>query len=192
MIPNHHITDISFEGDYLFSNPPQALVSRTLGGIALQDTSHGLNYQLWEIYYEDSIIKLKALMTEEITNVIYKENVSSLSLAFDLNMNLSIAYTIEDISFLYYYDTLLQEFSTLTFSNIKTPKITYDDIRETQSNTSDIVFAYINTDTNYLCYRLLRDRYLVEYPLKQVEENAKLIRVGMNKNLRLQFKIQLI
>ena len=70
--------------------------------------------------------------------------------------------------------------------------MTYDDTRSMQTNTSDVICAYINKETLQLCYRLSRDRFTIEYPLKSVAENARLIRVGMTDKLRLQFKINLI
>ena len=60
------------------------------------------------------------------------------------------------------------------------------------TNTSDIICAYINKITLKLCYRMSRDRFTIEYPLTDVQENARLVRVGMTKGLRLQFKMSLI
>ena len=71
-------------------------------------------------------------------------------------------------------------------------RLVYDDYRIMQTNTSDVICAYINKITLQLRYRISRDRFTVEYPLADVQENARLIRVGMTKGLRLQFKMSLI
>lgn len=192
MLPNNALTTTSLEADFLYTKPNSDLIDREFGGITLQDTSKGLNYQLWEIYYERPLIKIKGLLTQEIFTILSVNNVKELSLAFDLNMNICITYMVDETTYLYFYDTNIQNYSTITFTNLNNPRISYDDSRQTQSQTSDIIFAYINNNTNYLCCRLLRDRYTIEYPLRELPPNAKLVRVGMNKGLRFQFKIQLL
>lgn len=192
MIPNHKITNEVVLTDYLYNKPDTKLIDRSFGGIAIQDASEGLLYQVWEIYYESPFIKIKALTTGDIIVLDSIDKVTELSVAFDLNMNITYCYVANSRSYLKYYNTTTQDFSILELSGIRSPRLAYDDLREMQSSVSDIVYAYINSQSNYLCYRLLRDRYTIEYQLQQVPENARLVRVGMSKGLRLQFKMQLI
>lgn len=192
MIPNHQISSELILTDYLYEKPNTKLVDRSLGGVDLQDPSEGLEYQLWEIYYESPLVKIKGLSNNNIHILDSIPNITELSLSFDLNMNVSFTYVSNGESYLKYYDTLVQNYSIKHLENCKSPRLVYDDLREMQTNTSDIICAYINSSTHTLCYRLLRDRYTIEYPLHEIEPNAKLIRVGMGKGLRLQFKIQLL
>ena len=161
--------------DYLYTKPDTKLVDRALGGIGLQNSSEGFEYQVWEIYYESGKIKIKGLTN----NVVYEL--------------LEISYVTElSYTYLRFYDSFIQDFSTLPLMDCRSPRLVYDDYRVMQTNTSDIICAYINKITLQLCYRISRDRFTVEYPLADVQENARLIRVGMTKGLRLQFKMSLI
>lgn len=192
MILNHYITNTAALGNYLFSKPETKLVDRALGGIALQNTSEGLNYQIWEIYYESGSVRIKGLSNNLTYSLLSLDGITELSLAFDLSMNVSFSYVVNGEAFLSFYDAFTQSYTTLHLENCRSPRMTYDDTREMQTNTSDVICAYINKETLQLCYRLSRDRFTIEYPLKSVAENARLIRVGMTDKLRLQFKINLI
>ena len=192
MILNHYITNTVALGDYLFDKPQTKLIDRALGGIALQNTSEGLNYQIWEIYYESGSVRIKGLSNNLTYSLLSLDGITELSLAFDLNMNVSFSYVANGEAFLRFYDSLTQTYQSLPLENCRSPRMTYDDTREMQTNTSDVICAYINKETLQLCYRLSRDRFTIEYPLKSVAENARLIRVGMTDKLRLQFKINLI
>ena len=175
-----------------YDKPNTKLIDRTLGGIAIQDISEGLNYQVWEIYYESPFIKIKGLTTGVVIILEEVQRVIELSLAFDLNMNIAYTYVVGDKSYLRYYNTTTQTLQTMELIHCKSPRLTYDDLRSMQNQVSDIVCAYINVSNNTLCYRLLRDRYTIEHTLQEVPENARLIRIGMTEGLRLQFKMQLI
>lgn len=192
MIPSNRVTNTPVVTDYLYPKPDTKLVDRALGGIALQNTSQGYEYQVWEIYYENGKIKIKGLTTNIVYELLEIIDVTELSLAFDLSMNVSFTYVANGIAYLRFYDASIQQFSTIVLSNCRSPRLAYDDYREMQSNTSDIICAYINKLTLKLCYRMSRDRFTIEYPLEDVQENARLIRVGMTKGLRLQFKMSLI
>ena len=192
MILNHYITNTAALGNYLFDKPQTKLIDRTLGGIALQNTSEGLNYQIWEIYYESGSVRIKGLSNNLTYSLLSLDGITELSLAFDLSMNVSFSYVVNGQAFLSFYDAFTQSYTTLHLENCRSPRMTYDDTREMQTNTSDVICAYINKETLQLCYRLSRDRFTIEYPLKSVAENARLIRVGMTDKLRLQFKINLI
>lgn len=192
MIPDHKITSTPVASEYFYDKPNTKLIDRTLGGIAIQDISEGLNYQVWEIYYESPFIKIKGLTTGNVIILEEVQGVVELSLAFDLNMNIAYTYVTGDKSYLRYYDATTQNLQTMELIHCKSPRLTYDDLRSMQNQVSDIVCAYINVSNNTLCYRLLRDRYTIEHPLQEVPENARLIRIGMTEGLRLQFKMQLI
>lgn len=192
MIPDHKITSTPAASEYFYDKPNTKLIDRTLGGIAIQDISEGLNYQVWEIYYESPFIKIKGLTTGVVIILEEVQRVIELSLAFDLNMNIAYTYVVGDKSYLRYYNTTTQTLQTMELIHCKSPRLTYDDLRSMQNQVSDIVCAYINVSNNTLCYRLLRDRYTIEHTLQEVPENARLIRIGMTEGLRLQFKMQLI
>ena len=190
MIPNNQITEEFVESDWLYDNVEEDLVYQHIGGKDIQDVSESLTYQMWEMTYEANIIKLRSLTNNRRIDVKTVTEVSELSFAFTLNMLLTYIYKKLDKCYLNYYDTVLQQYREISFDNMNTPKLIYDDLRTTQTNSSDVILFYVNSLTNKLCCRLLRDRYTIEYELQEVSKHTKLLRVGMTDKLRLKFKLQ--
>lgn len=190
MIPNNKITSEYIEGEFLYENSEEDLIDMQPGGLDLQNITESLTYQMWVMFFENSIIKLKSLTNNKIYNIRSIENIKELSFSFTLNMVLNYLYTKNDKTYLTYYDTVTQKTVEVNFENMSHPKLVYDDLRTTQSNSSDILLVYINNITNKLCCRLLRDRYTIEYELHSVPKHTRLVRVGMADNLRLKFKLQ--
>lgn len=190
MIPNNKITSKYVDGEFIYENSEEDLIDIHPGGLDIQNIDESPTYQMWEMYYENNIIKLKSLTNNKIYNIRSIEKIEQLSFSFTLNMVLNYLYTKSDKTYLTYYDTLTQKTVEVVYENMGHPKLVYDDLRTTQSNSSDILLVYINNLTNKLCYRLLRDRYAKEYELYSVPKHTRLIRVGMADNLRLKFKLQ--
>lgn len=190
MIPNNQITEEFVESNWLYDNVEEDLVYQHIGGKDIQDISEPLTYQMWEMFYEENIIKLKSKTTNKLINVKEISEVLELSFSFTINMLLTYVYKKLDKCYLNYYDTTLQQYTEISFDNMNTPKLIHDDLRTTQTNSSDIILCYINSVTNKLCCRLLRDRYTIEYELQEVSKHTKLLRVGMTDKLRLKFKLQ--
>lgn len=190
MIPNNKLTSSYVEGDFLFDNYEEDLRYLHPGGADLNNISEKYDYQNWEMYYEDNIIKLKSLTNEKRYNIKTVPNVKELSFSFSYNMDLTYSYVVDDLTYLIYYDTLTQSNKEETFTGMAYPKLVYDDTRETQTSASDVLLVYINTTANTLCYRAQRDRYTKEYILGNIPKHSRLVRVGMANNYRLKFKLQ--
>lgn len=191
MIPNHKLASEYVEAEFLYENSEDPLIDIQPGGVAIGDNSRGVDYQMWEMTYENNRLTVRSLTTN--TTVVLKNNVigvTSLSFSFTLNMDINYTYTIGDTTYLYYFDSTIQQNTETSFINMRDVNMIYDDLRQTQTSSTDILLVYVNTVTGKLCYRLLRDRYTIEYELSDLPRNAKLIRVGMATNLRLKFKIQ--
>lgn len=88
---------------------------------------------------------------------------------------------------LYWYDTLAGGSVTTEYSDAYNPTLSLDDKRMEQSATRDIIFAYLKSGNLY--YRQQRDRYEIEYLLKE-NVSGSLIKSGMNENLRFQFEFE--
>ena len=71
MIPSNRVTNTPVVRDYLYPKPDTKLVDRALGGIALQNTSEGYEYQVWEIYYENGKIKSETDFKEVLNGGIF-------------------------------------------------------------------------------------------------------------------------
>lgn len=190
MIPNNKITSEYVEGEFLYNNSEEDLIDIQPGGLDIQNINESPTYQMWEMYYDSGNIKLKSLTNNKLYNIRSVENIKELSFSFTLNMVLNYLYTKDNKTYLTYYDTTIQSNVEVIFENMSHPKLVYDDLRKTQSSHSDILLVYVNNLTNKLCYRLLRDRYTIEYELTDVPKHTRLVRVGMSDNLRLKFKLQ--
>lgn len=161
-----------------------------LGGIALNDASKGLMYQVWTLEADGNYVRLWA---DEVDPIILFEDpgIRQLSLAFDQNMRkvLAFEYFTGNVE-LVWFDTLLGEEVSTFYSDIRSPVLTMDDKREGQSDTSDIVFAYIRNSDHQLCYRIQRERFLNEHAIYQCNEHSRLLNMGMTNDFRFQFELR--
>lgn len=153
------------------------------GGVAIQDPSEGLLYQVWKARLENDHVYISAENTPEYS-IFSGSGITEISFSFDQNMRFTLAYVENGNAKLYWYDSTTQGMTITNFgSSVKNPRITLDDKRSTQSENSDIIMVYIKNMNLY--YRQQRDRFSVEYLLKTGV--SKLKKIGMNDKLRLQF-----
>lgn len=174
--------------------PLDLLIDWEMGGVALSDPSMGLQVKLWtlKVYIdrdtEAQEVRISAPGTPESV-LIASSGITEVSLAFDQNMKPAVAYLENGVSKLYWYDTTIPGFSTIILpAGSLSPRCTIDDHRDLQVGISDIILAYVRAGNLY--YRQQRDRFTVEYLLKTVGSDAKLISVSMNDIHRLQFRLQ--
>lgn len=167
------------------SLPVRNEVDYETGGIALNDASAGLLHQVWRArIIEKTEILLDAELVDESV-IATGINITEVSLSFDRNMNVVLAYVENGVARLYWYDSVLAAMTTTTFAGVVTPRVALDDKRNSQSAISDVIFAYLKDGDLY--YRQQRDRYLVEYLLASDVDSPGLIKIGMNRQLRMQF-----
>lgn len=164
------------------------LVSPEYGGPALNTPVQSRLVLIWNAFYEDGAVKVAPeQVPSTVTTLFTAPNVETISLAFDANMNPTIAYMQAGVCNLRWYDSSVNQMVTTTYPGVDSCQVTTDDKRATQVGRDDIVFAYTREGTLY--YRLQRDRYTIEYtffsPVK-----GKLLRFGMNRKNRLQFEIK--
>lgn len=132
------------------------------GPIAEQDPSEGLMYQEWRAYIEDDNIILEA--DNLAPRVVYEGQgeLTDISIAFSQNGDLHYAYVEDDVAKLFWYNTTTSQFEVMILpAGSRTPKITLDDKRLTQTTNSDIILSYIKADHG-LYYRQQRDRFQIE------------------------------
>lgn len=167
--------------------PPSKVTAYALGGIGIGDTTQGLSYQLWTAEATPTSVDLYSDTQPRIT-ILDQPNVSELSLAFDQNMNYTLAYTQYGQIKLYWFDTFVGNYviTGMPVGSIS-PRITLDDRRTTQSGNSDMILGYVRNGNLY--FRMQRDRFLNEYLLES-NVNGTLVQMGMNVKNRLQFKIK--
>lgn len=119
------------------------------GGIDLNDSSFGLNYQLWDISYVNN----QVIVTSRLNNkqyIIYEiENATDISVVFDQNMNPWCLYQKEEQYYLYWYDVTINQYSLTLFENIVTPFMFMDLIGSIFSDQSSINIFYIKDGKIY-------------------------------------------
>ena len=171
-----------------------SIISRELGGIGLNDTSEGLIYQTWTAQIRHNTLNALDEIVLSAGNypetVIYSgNNITSVSISFDRNMNLHYVYIEDGVTKLNWFDSLAEaQVITEYGDTLVTPKLFLDDKRDNQDFSSDILFCYLEEGT--LKHRQQRDRFLTSYTLQDnLGDEASLVRVGMNTNNRVQFEI---
>lgn len=191
MIPQGKISKYSASNKLLVPIRENHLIDYEWGGIAIQDTSQGMRYQVWQVFYNrliSSICIRRMAFSEEIVILPNMQNITRLGLAFDLNMRPTICYVQNGISYLYWYNLFTNEATITEFTDMKNPCITLDDSRSVQSSQSDIILAYqIGRD---LYYRQQRDRYQIPLLLIENHRASTLFQIGMNLGNRLQFNFK--
>lgn len=160
------------------------------GGIGLQDTTYGLQYQLWkaEVRVSPAGDEIAISAPTVAPFVIHTgRNIVSVSLAFDQNMNPVVAFVEAGIGKLSWFDTGADaRVVTDIGEGVLTPKVSLDDKRPSQLPISDIILSYIKDGGLY--YRQQRNRYQIERKLADGPFMA-LVRTGMGADYRFQWQV---
>lgn len=119
------------------------------GGIDLNDSSFGLNYQLWDISYVNNQVIVTSRLNNKQYIVYTVEDASDISIAFDQNMNPWCLYQKEEQYYLYWYDATINQYSLTLFENIVTPFMFMDLIGSIFSDQSSINIFYIKDGKIY-------------------------------------------
>lgn len=189
MLPQNQVSSPPYPAPFL---PPdnidiQQRTSYELGGIALNDPSQGREVQVWtaRISAAENAIRLSAPTVPEFTFLLREGVLTTVSLAFDSNMQPTLTFTEDGVIKLYWFDTVAGQFVTTSFPTATSAKVATDDKRASQVAASDVIFAYISAGILY--WRQQRDRYTVEYTAGPAA--GRLRRIGMNADLRFQFEV---
>lgn len=151
------------------------------GGVAIENTSMGLLYQVWHARREEGVVYLGAENTPDFEILV--GNVSEISFTFDQNMRLVLAYVEDGVSKMRWYDTSAEsDVLTILGDDVITPRVALDDKRTSQLAISDVVLMYVRGDAIF--HRLQRDRYEVEYLTQPSGGRNGLVKIGMMRNLR--------
>jgi hypothetical protein len=182
----HEWTDVPVPSTFLapYNEKYTPYSQNILGGINLGDGSRGRMFKLWNVSYVDNVIRLKPA-DGDIVWTRSENDVRSVSCAFDNNMSQVIAWKKDDGCYMYYRDTLTQNFITRSFPGATACRVCVDDSRDFYNQNSDVMFVY--TLNNRVYYRRQRDRYDIEYFVGN--SKRQLQRVGPSQGLRLQIEL---
>jgi len=160
------------------------------GGVGIQDPSLGLDYQVWTAEIVEDIIEDRIMLSAPTfpPQAIYTgDDITEVSLAFDQNMNVCVAFVEAGMAKLLWYDTTVNQLVVTELgAGVSHPRVALDDSREFNRANSDVILAYIKDGALY--YRQQRDRYQIERQLSSGPWIA-LVRIGMGSALRFQFQV---
>jgi hypothetical protein len=170
-------------------NDPTALIDYELGGISLNNTSQGLEYQLWTFEAIDDIIYVSAPNTSgRIQLLVAAGLVEGVAGTFDQNMNPFVAFSQAGQWHYWWFDTTVGHMVVSDLpTGVTSCKVCLDDRRKWEIVNSDILLFYTRNDNLY--HRRQRDRYTAEFLLRG-SVGGTLVRVDMNGINRLQLKLQ--
>lgn len=170
--------------------PEDKLRDWEMGGIALNDPSQGLDYQLWKYTLvidpltEHGQVFVQAPSVPP-TLMFEGDFISEIAGAFDQNMNPMVAYQQSGVPKIWWWDPTVPGMVHTTLSGACIDlRVTLDDKRQFNVADSDIVLSYVRDGSLY--FRLQRDRYSIEYLLE--EGVLRLVYSAMNTQWRLQWK----
>lgn len=169
------------------------LLDYELGGIALNDSSQGLEVQTWTCNCDGHNFVITSASDPAGTNILtVAGNVVDMSFTFDQNMRQFVAYTLDDgTSWFFWFDSLSHGFVTTQLpAGSISPRCTLDDKRPQNVLSSDIILAYVNHGAQSMYFRQQRDRYLIEYDLIDFSSStSRLINIGLSTVNRMQFNL---
>jgi hypothetical protein len=186
MIPGNTFTPTPIVGTFLYlqSLPYNPLSQTVMGGVALQDGSQGRLVKPWTVFYLNGLIQVRP-ENNAVVFTLPATDVQTVSLAFDANMSLVIAWQTSTDANIYYYDTITASYITRNFPGVISCRVCVDDPLEFYTAQSDVIFGY--TLSGNLNYRQQRDRYDIEYLIKPTSKY--LIKMGPSSVNRLQFEL---
>lgn len=171
--------------------PYDPLVSPEYGGPALNVPATSRLARIWIAFVEgDNVYVAPEDGLGAATLLFTESGIETVSLAFDQNMNPTIAYKALGVVKLWWFDSTVEHMVTTSWPGVTSAQVTTDDKRDTQVPRSDIIFAYTTSDLR-LCYRMQRERYTVEHQL-YAPVKGSITRLGMNRKNRLQFAVNTI
>jgi len=167
--------------------PVTATVDYEDGGVALNDSSGGLLFQRWRGRLIGDDFILDAPNTPPLV-AFSGTGITEISFTFDQNMRLALAFVQDGVAKLRWFDSAAGGLVITDIgASVENPRIVMDDKRPLQVQVSDIILGYVRGGS--LHYRQQRDRFLIERLLSDGPHKG-LIKIGMGRNLRLQFVVE--
>ena len=185
MIPANAILPIPEVGALLWpeSLPYDPIKHTVMGGLAIGDVSAGRLYQPWEAKLAQDAITVGP-MGQAVAFSLSAPGALTVSLAFDSNMGLAIAWQTAAGSRLYHFGGVTSTYVTRIFSGTTSCRVCVDDARDFYSANSDVIFAYTQSGTLY--WRQQRDQYDVPRVVGVTAQKIK--KLSLADTSRLQFE----
>jgi hypothetical protein len=163
-----------------------------LGGVAFNDPTQGYEIYEWRCLVNPSTNQAFVGVPGVIADTLFytlPEAFREVAFSFDTNMQPIIGWVGASLACVFrWYDPTLPGYTNVTLpAGSFSIRIDLDDHRIGQNSIIDTVVTYMRAGTLY--YRLLRDRFTVEYTLRTGLAAYEIGQFGMNKKLRLQWQM---
>ena len=132
------------------------------GGSIINDSTDMFN-NTWLYTYEANNIQIRNLTTMEPTIILDTiENIYQVSVTFNQIMQVQYCYIIEDQLYLYWFDSLINNYTaTLLTDEVTSCYIVLDETRDNLIRTSNNLLYYIKNNNLYL--RKQNERFTIEH-----------------------------
>lgn len=187
MLPNNTISTIAHSARFKspYDMPVSALSRSCRGGIAINDSSKGRDYQNWYVWYANGNVYYGPEATPLVSvGSLALTGVLQLSMAFDNNMNPIICWLDSTGAHIRYFSGTTSTYVVVDVLGATSCLVAVDDSRNFYNANSDAIFAY--TISSGLWYRYQRQNYAT--PIQASTSTARLIRMGMHSQNRFQFE----
>lgn len=185
VIPGNALTVTPLEAPFQYNvrDDGAPLIDYEKGGVAINDGSQGMQVRVWKATLVGDAIMVGADGVPAVS-VYSTPGITRLALAFDQNMQPFVAW--EDVAGAHcrFYNDGAFSIIDLPASSVNVCA-TGDEDRPQLRNTRDIILSYQRGASLY--FRQQRDRFAVEHLLSNALI-GKLASMGMNKQLRMQFR----
>lgn len=169
--------------------PFDSLTSVDLGPVALTDVTEGLMAYSWQAYYEGGTVYVKRLPDGSPTALFSRDNINHLSMTFDQQGRITIAFVDNGGVYLYWYDSLAEDWVITKFDDGTRCFISLDLRQRELSSMSDMLLVYQSENSAYL--RQQRDRFSVRYTTPLIDvPGLNLMGWAMAKNQRMKLAYQ--
>lgn len=161
---------------------------KAVGGKALKDTSEPVDKYVWDMYVVDDT---KVFIGKDLSHELLftaDNPITWISFCFDVNMNPTVTYTSGGKSYLYFFDTSLDDVNTIELADAHTPNVILDETRQFNINNATILLAYLKQGK--LMLRFQHERFKKEYDLYTPKRNKMLWRLGKTNSRRVGFYLR--
>lgn len=174
------------------NKPKLPLEDWSRGGVALNDASLGLDIYDWRGWCVEATGEVWLEVDGEVAPTLVHtipDPVGEFAFSFDTNMQPVLGWTTEEgVSWFRWFDPTIPDFvDVLLPTGSYAVRVKHDDSRaeQVEQGVTDTIVAYVRSSMVY--YRLLRDRFAVEYPLLNSKGMTYLYQIGMNEGYRFMF-----
>lgn len=197
MIPDNRESSVPVPGAFLYPDniiPDSLTEDYEYGGIAIQDPSKGLDFQVWKCHWDEGTGDV-ILSPQDVGNpvtILNQVEVRELSFSFDQNMRWALAVLHTDGQFfLHWYDTAIEQYVATRIDGVGTFKVAHDDKRlnQGQLGNTDVILTYIQLNKLYV--RNQRDRYEIAHLINpDIPANVYISNFGMSTRNRMQWRMR--